>query len=66
MGSIKSVAIKTLGDDLIRQYTSKFTDDFERNKKALIELKDIKSKRVRNILAGYITRRMVIIKRTGL
>ena len=66
MGRIKIIAIKTLGEDLILENPGKFTVDFEKNKKVLGEVKEIKSKKVRNILAGYITRRMHIISKTGL
>lgn len=66
MGRVKSVAIKTLGDELISQHGDKFTEDFEVNKKVLGEVKPIKSKRIRNILAGYITRKMKTLKKRGL
>jgi len=58
MGRVKSVAIKTLGDELIRKHGKMFSDDFEKNKGALKEIKPVKSKRIRNILAGYITTQM--------
>jgi small subunit ribosomal protein S17e len=58
MGRVKSIAIKTLGDDLIRQHSKKLTPDFDANKKALAEITEIKSKRVRNVLAGYISKKM--------
>ncbi|MEM5812383.1 MAG: 30S ribosomal protein S17e [Candidatus Aenigmatarchaeota archaeon] len=66
MGRIKSIAVKNLGDELIRLHGNKFTEDFERNKKVLDEIKKIKSKRTRNILAGYITKQMKKIKKTGI
>ena len=58
MGRVKSIAVKTLGDDIIREHSSKFTSDFEKNKKALGKVTEIKSKRTRNVLAGYITKRI--------
>jgi small subunit ribosomal protein S17e len=58
MGRVKSVAVKTLGDDLIREHSKKLSADFEKNKKALEDIVDIKSKKVRNVLAGYITNKM--------
>jgi small subunit ribosomal protein S17e len=66
MGRIKTVAIKSLGNELIKEHGSKFSADFEKNKEALNEVKEIKSKRVRNILAGYITRKMQSIKKSGI
>ncbi|MBM3304184.1 MAG: 30S ribosomal protein S17e [Candidatus Aenigmarchaeota archaeon] len=58
MGRIKSTAIRTLGEDVLKQHPGKFGKDFEKNKKALAALKKIKSKRTRNKLAGFITRKM--------
>ena len=66
MGRIKTVAVKSLGNELIKEHGSKFSTDFEKNKKVLSEIKDIESKRVRNILVGYITRRMRAIKKSGI
>ena len=66
MGRIKSTAIKTLGNKLIREHGDKFSDTFEKNKETLNEVKKIKSKKVRNIVAGYITRKMRNIKKTGI
>ena len=58
MGRVKNTALRALGNDLISKHKDKFTKDFEQNKKAVDELKKIDSKRVRNILAGYITNEM--------
>jgi small subunit ribosomal protein S17e len=65
MGRVKSIAIKTLGDDLIREHPDKLSVDFESNKKALEGITEIKSKRVRNVLAGYITKKMKGTKGPG-
>ena len=58
MGRIKNTAIKTLGSELIMKHGDKFSTDFVKNKEVLKEIIDIKSKRIRNILAGYITTQM--------
>jgi small subunit ribosomal protein S17e len=62
MGRIKTTAIKTLGDEIIKVHGDKFTTDFEKNKMILKEIKNIPSKKIRNILAGYITKEMKRIK----
>ena len=62
MGRIKTIPVKALGDRLLEEHGDKFTTDFEKNKKVLDSLKDIKSKKVRNIVAGYITKE---IKKAG-
>ncbi|MFP3224376.1 MAG: 30S ribosomal protein S17e [Nitrososphaeria archaeon] len=48
--------IRKLAEELLKQYGEKFTDNFEENKKVLNELAEIKSKYLRNKVAGYITR----------
>ncbi len=66
MGRVKSIAVKVLANELIKEHGDKFTTDFEKNKKVLNEVKKIKSKRVRNILVGYISKRMQQIKKSGI
>ncbi len=58
MGRVKSVAVKTLGEDIISEHADKLSPDFDANKKALATIKKIKSKRTRNVLAGYISKKM--------
>jgi len=66
VGRIKTIAIKTLGNELIKKHADRFTDDFEKNKEVLLTLKRITSKKIRNILAGYITKEMKRIRKSGL
>ncbi len=65
MGSVKSVAIKKLGDKLVMEHGNKLSTDFAKNKATISEIKEIKSKKVSNILAGYVTRKMRQIGKTG-
>ncbi len=65
MGKVKNTAIKTLAEQLITEYGEKFSDDFEHNKNVLNEVRPIHSKKIRNIVAGYITRKMKRLKQTG-
>ena len=58
MGRIKTTAIKRFAERLMKIYSNKFGKDFETNKEVLKEVTDIKSKKLRNIIAGYITRKM--------
>ena len=58
MGRIKTWMIKRLGEDLLRQFPDKFCEDFDKNKEVLKDLLEIKSKKLRNVLAGYITKVM--------
>jgi small subunit ribosomal protein S17e len=66
MGSIKNTAIKRLAGELIRQHADKFSEEFEHNKTALASTVRIESKKVRNILAGYISKEMERINKSGL
>ncbi|MBI4021239.1 MAG: 30S ribosomal protein S17e [Candidatus Aenigmarchaeota archaeon] len=61
MGRVKNIAIKTLGDSLLAEHS--FTESFEKNKKILGDVKPITSKRIRNILAGYLTTKVKQSKR---
>jgi small subunit ribosomal protein S17e len=65
MGRIKSVPVKNLGDDVMASHVDKFTADFDKNKKSLGEVRKIKSKRTRNVVAGYITTQMKKAKRSS-
>lgn len=55
MGRIKTSFVKHIAKDLFEKHADKFTADFSKNKEVVKELIDIKSKRLRNIVAGYIT-----------
>ncbi len=55
MGSIKATAIKTLTADILSKNRGNFSNNFEENKKGLGEVIQIRSKKIRNIVAGYIT-----------
>ncbi len=56
MGRIKTTLIKRTANSLIKKYPDKFTENFDENKKSVEELAEIQSKKLRNIIAGYITR----------
>lgn len=55
MGRIKTIFIKNIGKNLFEKHSDKFTTEFEKNKEVINQLIDIKSKRMRNIVAGYVT-----------
>lgn len=56
MGRIKTTMIKRTANLLIKNYPEKFTEDFEKNKKLVDEVAEIQTNKLRNIIAGYITR----------
>ena len=47
-----------IGNSLLSQYEEAFCTDFEANKQSVERLTDVESQRVRNRIAGYITRKM--------
>ena len=55
---IKPSYIKTLGTELLKTQRENFTGSFDENKQNLSASADIGSKRVRNRIAGYITRKV--------
>mgnify|MGYP000232785741 CR=1 FL=1 len=55
MGKVRPAYVKNTARMLLERYPDRFTTDFEHNKKVVGELVET-SKRVRNRIAGYITR----------
>ena len=56
MGRVKTAKIKRATDKILGLHKGEFKTDFGSNKTLLTEFADIKSKKVRNTIAGYVTR----------
>jgi small subunit ribosomal protein S17e len=56
MGKVKTTQIKRVSNKIIRINPGRFTKNFDENKKLLPEVADIKSKKLRNVIAGYLIR----------
>ncbi len=56
MGRIKTTLVKRMGNKIYQLHKDKFKKDFDTNKQLLPDLAEIPSKKLRNIIAGYITR----------
>ncbi len=56
MGRIRTTLIKRTGKKLFQKYPEKFTTDFAANKISVVEYVDLPSKKLKNLLAGYLTR----------
>ena len=56
MGKIRTGQTKRLSRQLLVQYGPHFSGEFEHNKQILQQIVDLKTKRNRNLVAGYITR----------
>lgn len=55
---IKPSYIKTLGLEVLTKNRDRFTSNYDENKQALTGIASIESKRVRNRIAGFITRKI--------
>ncbi len=51
--------IRKIAEELLEKYPDKFTNNFEENKRILNEMAEVKSKFLRNKIAGYITRMVI-------
>lgn len=65
MGKVRIGIVKRSARKLIEMYPDLFTEDFEHNKQVVKELIETPSKKLRNQIAGYITRLVKLYKRTG-
>ena len=55
MGRIRSTFFKRTGTNLVKKHPDKFKSDFQHNKTMISEVAEIHSKKLRNVIAGYIT-----------
>jgi len=58
MGRIKTTLIKRVATEIVEKHKDKLKDSYEENKKIVEELADIRSKKLRNTIAGYVTRQI--------
>ncbi|MEK6899942.1 MAG: 30S ribosomal protein S17e [Nanoarchaeota archaeon] len=56
MGRIKTTFIKRKTKELLKMHGEKFATDFEQNKKVASQYISGGSKKIRNVIAGYLTR----------
>ena len=56
MGKVRTDTIKRISRELVRRFPDRFTGDFDSDKQVVNELVITPSKRLRNRIAGYITR----------
>ena len=58
MGRIRTSFTKRLVNELLEKHRSVFNDDFNHNKIKIQELSNVKTKKIRNQLAGYLTKKI--------
>jgi len=56
LGKIRPTFVKRIAEELVKKFPDKFTTDFEHNKKMVDEVADVATVKVRNRIAGYVTR----------
>jgi small subunit ribosomal protein S17e len=56
MGRIKTKQVKRITFELIEQHGEKFKTDYESNKVLVSQITNVQSKKLRNTIAGYLTR----------
>ena len=60
MGKVRTDTVKKASRELLRRFPERFTGDFEADKESVNVLVITPSKRLRNRIAGYITRLKVV------
>ena len=58
MGRIRTAFTKRLVNELLNKHKEKFNDNFDHNKLKIQELSNVKTKKIRNQLAGYLTKKV--------
>ncbi len=56
MGRIKTVLVKRTTRKLLDAHPDKFSTDFTKNKESITELTTCRSKKLKNVIAGYASR----------
>ena len=62
MGKVKTEQVKRLAKELIKRFPDKFSTSFDDNKHMVSQLTEGATTRVRNQVAGYITRTYALSK----
>ncbi len=56
MGRIKTRLVKAITHSMLEEHGDSFTTNYEENKVKVTQFVSVKSKKLRNIIAGYATR----------
>jgi small subunit ribosomal protein S17e len=55
MGRIKTKLVKRAAKELLKRHGSEFKTIFDDNKPVIARFAEVRSKKLRNVLAGYLT-----------
>ena len=58
MGRIRTGFVKRVVEKLLKAHKDKFSANFEENKTKVAEIAEIPTKKLRNLIAGYITKKV--------
>jgi len=56
MGRIRTRLIKRTANEILASHRSQFTEEFDHNKVRVSDVADVSTKKLRNKIAGYITK----------
>jgi small subunit ribosomal protein S17e len=56
LGKVRTDTVKRAARELVEKFPDRFTTEYEANKLAVNELLRAPSKKLRNLIAGYVTR----------
>ena len=56
LGRIKTVLVKRVTKQLVKEHLEEFSEDYNKNKEILKKYANIKSPKIRNVVAGYAAR----------
>ncbi len=62
LGKVRTEKVKKVARELVRQHPNKFTADFKNNQELVKSLTIISTARLRNRIAGYITRLLASVE----
>jgi small subunit ribosomal protein S17e len=60
LGKVRTETVKRVSRELVRRFPERFVGNFESDKQAVNELVSTQSKKLRNRIAGYVTRLKVV------
>ena len=58
MGRVRTGFVKRQGEELLQAHRASFTNKFEDNKKNMMEFVEVPTKKLRNLIAGYLTKKL--------
>ena len=56
MGRIKTILVKRVTKKLVEEHKDEFSEDYNKNKEVLRKYINVRSPKIRNVIAGYTTR----------